>query len=844
MKSIFRIVAGLCLAWSGYAQTSNDLTDCNEENFIGKKTESYTPPPYIPQQNLWKKWSRGRNHRLTYTLQKTRLNTTATTVITAEDIALAPARNLLDVIELYVPGAYWINSEEGKLLGMRGWMAPRNLRYQVFVDGVNVNQQTHSGAINELENWDLDDIAQIEVVRGAAAARYGAGAISGVILITTKAATKGKQTQVGGNYVSGYNNYGGNFTHTVANDDLTFTFFGSWQRTRGATSNAHAVDLNGQVFEIGYIGQNFSDESPFSSPALHLLSDYNQQPQIKLAAELNFLNKWRLRGRYTSAGTVLNGVGMQSLQQVGLVVDSVTTDVNGFPVYNYSREYADYADVKAFRTRQFTTSLSREWHHLDSASKRGYFIKAQASWSTQDFESRSDSMYSYGINIPEALRSRLSDINDPLYKRYNFSESTLGARLTGTYIFPIAQIALGAEYNRKNIGVGWGDLNTELRLGDDGILINGRNSQFLGINDYRGVDTLGFYTAGFVGNGWISDRWDFFGELNFSPVKWFNLTTTTRLTTHSFAKDAWSQRLSLSFPINHVHLLQFNGQIANRLATEEQLHEVFSYGNLASPERFTSLEFYYQFVPNDNWVVGLHWYQNKSEIANLTRAGFENFRTIGNMEYNGFEAEVTFKTRQLRVTASYTRVIPGLVKYAKGPFKDSLEVRTTFFNNNPNQIAKLLFRYRFFNNRATIQANVRAMWDYEYALNDLNTRAYLIIDSLETFSLTPEELEIARAFERSYRGQNPYSLDARLDISASLKISENITVSAYILNLLATNKARRYTYDDGLQTLEMAPELIQLGFVPNGPADFVYSLQRLKFIEEPTVFGARVKLTF
>ena len=136
------------------------------------------------------------------------------------------------------------------------------------------------------------------------------------------------------------------------------------------------------------------------------------------------------------------------------------------------------------------------------------------------------------------------------------------------------------------------------------------------------------------------------------------------------------------------------------------------------------------------------------------------------------------------------------------------------------------------------------MWDYEYALNDLNTRAYLIIDSLETFSLTPEELEIARAFERSYRGQNPYSLDARLDISASLKISENITVSAYILNLLATNKARRYTYDDGLQTLEMAPELIQLGFVPNGPADFVYSLQRLKFIEEPTVFGARVKLTF
>ncbi|OJJ16190.1 hypothetical protein BKI52_36100 [marine bacterium AO1-C] len=843
MKKILGIVAGVCLGLITQAQNLDDLTDCNEEKFIGKNSETYTPPPYTPKRDAWKKWRRGRNYRLTHTLQKDRLASAGTTIITAEDIALAPARNLLDLLELYVPGAYWINSEEGKLIGMRGWMAPRNLRYQVFVDGVNVNQQSHSGAINELENWDMDDIAQIEVIRGAAAARYGAGAVSGVILITTKVAVAGKKTQVGGNYVSGYNNYGGNFTHTVANDDLTFTFFGSWQRTLGATVNTFATNPRGLFNpEIGYIGQSFPFFSDFSRPSFTLLGDYDGEPQMKLAAELNILNKWKVKARYTSAGTVLNGVGMQSLQQVGLVIDSVTTDVNGFPVYNYSREFTGFVNLKAFRTRQMMASLSREWHHLDSTTNRGYFIKALASWNTQDFQSRSDSTYTYGVDVPEFLRSRFGNLDDPLYKRYNFGETTLNAQVTGTYILPIGQIALGADYTRKNITTGWNDLPTEIRLGDGGVLIHSENSTIFGLPSQYGGISDNLYAFGFVGNGWVSDRWDFFGELNLSPVKWFNLTASTRVTTHSFSKPAWNHRLSLSFPINHAHLLQFNGQIANRLATEEQLHEIFSYNRLAPPEKSMSYEARYLFTPNDQWRFGVTVYQNRSEISNLNRPLAENFITVGQMQYSGIEAEVSFKTRQLLVRANYTHLVPGLVDYYNRNYQDSLQVESMFFKNTPNEMAKLLFRYRFFNQRAAIQANVRAMWNYEFARDDTDIIIKGLFDVWEFLATSADELQDIRNFRNTFEEQNPYSLDARLDISASLKISDNITVSAYVLNLLATNKARRYTFDDGLQANELRAADANLGV--NVLTDFFYSYQRLQFIEEPTVFGARVKLTF
>jgi len=56
------------------------------------------------------------------------------TVITAEDIARTPARNLLDLIEIYVPGALYMNPSVGPVPGFRGIIADRPYKFLVNVN--------------------------------------------------------------------------------------------------------------------------------------------------------------------------------------------------------------------------------------------------------------------------------------------------------------------------------------------------------------------------------------------------------------------------------------------------------------------------------------------------------------------------------------------------------------------------------------------------------------------------------------------------------------------------------------------------------------------------------------
>ena len=115
-----------------------------------------------------------------------RLKTPASaTTISEEDIKYSAARNIYDLIETYVPGAFWMNNENGPNLGMRGILVDYNYKYLLLVNNRAVNSKAHSGAKSELEQWDLSDIQRIEVVRGPGSVTYGPGAVAGVINIIT-----------------------------------------------------------------------------------------------------------------------------------------------------------------------------------------------------------------------------------------------------------------------------------------------------------------------------------------------------------------------------------------------------------------------------------------------------------------------------------------------------------------------------------------------------------------------------------------------------------------------------------------------------------------------------------
>ena len=65
------------------------------------------------------------------------------TIITSEDIARTPARNILDLMEVYVPGAMWMNHSAGPLPGIRGILVDRPYKFLVNVNGVNLNIKTY-----------------------------------------------------------------------------------------------------------------------------------------------------------------------------------------------------------------------------------------------------------------------------------------------------------------------------------------------------------------------------------------------------------------------------------------------------------------------------------------------------------------------------------------------------------------------------------------------------------------------------------------------------------------------------------------------------------------------------
>ena len=123
------------------------------------------------------------------------------TVIPPEEIAANTARTVDDLlkttvgVDVYKPWGMFGPSSHVRLRGFA------NPRATIFLrDGVPINRMVCGGAIhNEIP---LDIVERVEVVRGANATLFGAGAMGGVINIVTKKPGEKAQASVDGSYGS------------------------------------------------------------------------------------------------------------------------------------------------------------------------------------------------------------------------------------------------------------------------------------------------------------------------------------------------------------------------------------------------------------------------------------------------------------------------------------------------------------------------------------------------------------------------------------------------------------------------------------------------------------------
>ena len=109
------------------------------------------------------------------------------TVITAKEIRNMGARNLMDVLKM-VPGMGISRNEQGFfLLEVRGISTVQSEKVLVMIDGHALNKNYAGSAFSYLLDYlDVNNIRQIEILRGPGSALYGNNAFVAVINIITK----------------------------------------------------------------------------------------------------------------------------------------------------------------------------------------------------------------------------------------------------------------------------------------------------------------------------------------------------------------------------------------------------------------------------------------------------------------------------------------------------------------------------------------------------------------------------------------------------------------------------------------------------------------------------------
>lgn len=109
-----------------------------------------------------------------------------TRVINRQDIALADATDLRDLLQQELPGiefTYSMNQKQNMNLG--GFAGQSVL---ILVDGERLAGETMENV--DFSRIDMNNVERIEIVRGAQSALYGAGAVGGVINIITRNADR------------------------------------------------------------------------------------------------------------------------------------------------------------------------------------------------------------------------------------------------------------------------------------------------------------------------------------------------------------------------------------------------------------------------------------------------------------------------------------------------------------------------------------------------------------------------------------------------------------------------------------------------------------------------------
>jgi outer membrane receptor protein involved in Fe transport len=725
------------------------------------------------------------------------------TTITAEDIARTPARNIMDLMEIYVPGMLYMNHSIGPVMGMRGIIADRPYKFLVNVNGINVNIKSHYGARLELLNWELSDIDRIEIIRGPGSVTYGPGAIGGVINIYTKTGKKAPGLEFGGSYWGKYDSVGNYVSYGRVKDDFQLYSYFSVTSTDGISpdlfgTDAYKTTLGGR--RSGYVGK---DGLWGNAPPTTYMGDYFNQPQIKAHLDIQFNDNWRFWGRY--------------------VTESSSVMHSGATQYMIDGKYQD-ARLESYRYFQLALENKRDisdnWNLKSTFGLSSIDVRdIQGKNTTTDLDGAPGGSYEApGYNY---IRPGLD--HDLRNYGWIYSEWEYFARFMLNYEPKDSKLkaALGLELSYDLIRPSWGrNADNGLRLSDG--IMSGPTSEACGTGTGQIPSTDTKYYA--VGEGWETYMYSLIGELNYQFTPKTTMIVSGRFDVHSYTTGMFSPRFALIHELKKDHYLKFIAQKSVRMNTQEELYMNHINRTTNIPETLETLELIYSGKMTEHLSLETSVFFNRNE-AIAWNSTLRSSAPLGTLKTIGMEIDLKYKKENFELGINHSLVKQLSWELAGGITNSGISYSDYTRTVNPggviirsngndlanwaNQATKLYTNIDLLEKKLTLHGDIRVLWGFEGLEDGLNALA----DAGGNASSI-----------QAVRDKDAYGVLSTANVSLTYHVNKSADFMVFVQNIPIIGDNKRYSYSSG----------------------YAYSDTRDKssWVEEPMVVGFTYKIRF
>lgn len=666
----------------------------------------------------------------------------ARTVITAEDIKLTPARSIMDLIEVYVPGATFVNHMNGPRFGFRGVLGDQNYHYLLLINGKNMNFKTQDGGLVEIFNRDMNDIKEIEIIRGPGSVTYGSGAIGGVINIITHTAKTSKGSLAGIEANARYRYQTVYASQGYESDKFQCYLYGSYSHSDGAKDTDWFYVDRAHGYGYGFMSEEWGNKGLGSNEPSYL-SDFIDTPQIKLHLDLSFLNNWHLWARYTS--------------------------------YSWERlsEESHYADGDKFagsRTRSAVIELEKTHVLSDRLSL--------------DSSIGFDSISFRDIAGYQSTKKPQEDIS-----QYNnsFSENEINVNLMLHYEHNEKfRFALGGIYSHEYWLPEWGE-------DDNTFVLNMRSPIRFAVL----TDDSEFYQTYGDGISTVmphlkSNAYSILSEANLAFHPYFHMVVSGRADKKDYTNWYYSPRLAIISSLTDKDIVRAVWQKSVRIPNFPELYTMH-YNGQEPPDPETLVNYEIMYEHNfGNVDFNTNLYYNILDEVSWTESGAD---VVGRLKLCGIEAGLTIKGKKdtAGINYSWTHqlnydpeiIIPTELTTPEGspiPVNDYAENR---INNFPSHTIKL-FWHHLWSDSLKSHINTRFSWGQnQIDLLDMFKDAH---NQYGSDASKKEMNDIYDALTDHGYGKPSFTLNTSLSWSLPCKTHAELTL--YAMNLISWNHVR------------------------------------------------------